>query len=112
MKPFGMIISAMSRLGDTFATQKSPITAYLVAHLAVHQAILLADIQKKPEQKIIVEAFTDSYNNILRVIKDHKPQAVKGGFGASGNLAIQGNDEIGEQKPAPVKTISKKKKTR
>lgn len=59
-----------------------------------------------------MEAFTDSYNNILRVIKDYKPQSVKGGFGAGCNLAIQGEDEIGEQKPAPVKTISKKKKTR
>jgi hypothetical protein len=46
-----MIIAAMSRLGDTFATQKSPITAYLVAHLAVHQAILLADIQKNQKKK-------------------------------------------------------------
>jgi hypothetical protein len=46
-----MIIAAMSRLGDTFATQKSSITAYLVAHLAVHQAILLADIQKNQNKK-------------------------------------------------------------
>jgi hypothetical protein len=42
-----MIIAAMSRLGDTFATQKSPITVYL----AVHQAILLADIQKNQKKK-------------------------------------------------------------
>ena len=65
---------------------------------------------KTPEGKVIVAAFTDSYNNIVRAVKDYKTQSVKGGLGAGGNLAIQGEDDQGEHEPAPTKKVIKKKK--
>lgn len=67
---------------------------------------------KTPEGKVIVAAFTDSYNNIVRAVKGYKTQSVKGGLGGGGNLAIQGEDDMGEQEeaPAPTKKVIKKKK--
>lgn len=73
---------------------------------------------KTPEGKVIVAAFTDSYNNIVRSVKNYKVQSVKGGLGAGGNLAIQGEDDQGNQESAPTaepikkstKKVIKKKK--
>ncbi|MES2547835.1 MAG: CsgG/HfaB family protein [Pseudomonadota bacterium] len=67
---------------------------------------------KTPEGKVIVAAFTDSYNNIVRSVKNYKTQSVQGGLGAGGNLAVQGEDDDGSQEEAPAKTVSKKKKTK
>ena len=53
------------------------------------------------EGKVIVAAFTDSYNNIVRAVKNYKAQEVKGGLGTGGNLGVQGADEA--QAPAPKK---------
>ena len=44
---------------------------------------------KTPEGKVIVGAFTDSYNNLVKAVKNYKTQKVKGGLGAGGNLQIQ-----------------------
>jgi len=44
---------------------------------------------KTPEGKVIVGAFTDSYNNMVRAVKNYKTQKVKGGLGAGGNLKVQ-----------------------
>ena len=38
--------------------------------------------------KVIVAAFTDSVNNIVRAVKDYKAQTVKGGLGNGGNLKV------------------------
>lgn len=67
---------------------------------------------RTPEGKVIVAAFTDSYNNIVLAVKNYKTQSVKGGLGAGGNLAIQGEDDQGEQEEVPVKPVAKKKKTK
>jgi curli biogenesis system outer membrane secretion channel CsgG len=65
------------------------------------------------EGKVIVAAFTDSYNNIVRAVKNYKPQTIEGGPGTGGQLGVQG------EAPAPSasapasstkKTSSKKKK--
>jgi curli biogenesis system outer membrane secretion channel CsgG len=54
--------------------------------------------------KVIVAAFTDSYNNLVRAVKNYKPQTIEGGPGTGGSLSVQGEE------PAPVAAPTKKKK--
>lgn len=42
------------------------------------------------EGKVIVAAFTDSYNNLVRAVRSYKAQEVKGGLGTGGQLGVQG----------------------
>ena len=42
------------------------------------------------EGKVIVAAFMDSYNGVVRAVRSYKAQEVKGGLGTGGNLAVQG----------------------
>jgi len=67
---------------------------------------------KTPEGKVIVAAFTDSYNNMVKAVKNYKAQTVQGGLGAGGNLKVQGEDEPAEAPvvTTPTKKTSKKKK--
>ncbi|MQM32197.1 MAG: peptidoglycan-binding protein, partial [Candidatus Accumulibacter phosphatis] len=51
----------------------------------------------------IVAAFTDSYNNLVRAVKNYQAQEVKGGLGTGGNLGVQG----GEGAPAAKKKSKK-----
>ena len=55
------------------------------------------------EGKVIVAAFTDAYNNMVKAVRNYKAQEVKGGLGTGGQLGVQGgstpaSQEIG--KPA------------
>ena len=43
-----------------------------------------------PEGKIIVAAFADSYNQLVKVVRNYKAQTVKGGLGTGGALGVQG----------------------
>ena len=43
-----------------------------------------------PEGKIIIAAFADSYNQLVKVVRNYKPQTVKGGLGTGGALGVQG----------------------
>jgi hypothetical protein len=43
------------------------------------------------EGKVIVAAFTDSYNNIVRAVKNYRQQTVAGGLGTGGQLSVQGD---------------------
>lgn len=54
------------------------------------------------EGKVIVAAFTDSYNNLVKAVRAYKAQEVKGGLGTGGNLGVQGATE--------AQTTKKKKK--
>ena len=47
------------------------------------------------EGKVIVAAFMDSYNGIVRAVRNYKAQSVKGGLGTGGNLAVQGAGDPG-----------------
>ena len=61
------------------------------------------------EGKVVVAAFTDSFNNIIRAVKDYKAQEVKGGLGTGGNMQVQGADKPGAaaaKKSAPQKKVS------
>ncbi|PLY02190.1 MAG: peptidoglycan-binding protein [Desulfuromonas sp.] len=46
---------------------------------------------KTPEGKVIVAAFTDSMNNIIKAVKSYKAQTVQGGLGTGGMLGVQGS---------------------
>lgn len=41
-----------------------------------------------PEGKVIVAAFVDSYNNMVRALRDYKAQDVGGGLGKGGKLKV------------------------
>jgi curli biogenesis system outer membrane secretion channel CsgG len=43
-----------------------------------------------PEGKILVAAFMDSYNKLVRATRNYKAQTVKGGLGTGGRLGVQG----------------------
>jgi curli biogenesis system outer membrane secretion channel CsgG len=43
-----------------------------------------------PEGKILTAAFMDSYNKLVRVVRNYKAQEVKGGLGTGGRLGVQG----------------------
>lgn len=43
------------------------------------------------EGKVIVAAFMDSYNGIVRAVRNYRAQEVKGGLGTGGQLAVQGS---------------------
>ena len=43
------------------------------------------------EGKVIVAAFTDAYNNVVKAVKNYKAQEVKGGLGTGGQLGVQGS---------------------
>ena len=59
------------------------------------------------EGKVIVAAFMDSYNNIVRAVKNYKAQEIQDGPGTGGKLGVQGS----EPAPAKATTSTKKKKT-
>lgn len=59
------------------------------------------------EGKVIVAAFTDSFNNIIKAVKSYRAQEVKGGLGTGGNLQVQG-----AEKPAPAPAPAKKSTTK
>ena len=42
------------------------------------------------EGKVIVAAFTDSFNNLVRSLRSYKAQEIKGGPGTGGSLKVQG----------------------
>lgn len=45
---------------------------------------------KTPQGKVIVAAFADSFNQMVKALRNYKAQMVKGGLGAGGRLGVQG----------------------
>ena len=45
---------------------------------------------KTPEGKIITAAFLDSYNQMVKAVRNYTAQKVKGGLGTGGRLGVQG----------------------
>lgn len=43
-----------------------------------------------PEGKLIIAAFADSYNQLIRAVRNYKAQTVKGGLGTGGALGVSG----------------------
>lgn len=45
---------------------------------------------KTPEGRVIVAAFVDSYNQLVKATRNYRAQTVKGGLGTGGGLGVQG----------------------
>ena len=43
-----------------------------------------------PQGKVIVTAFADSYNQMVRALRNYRAQTVRGGLGTGGRLGVQG----------------------
>jgi len=43
-----------------------------------------------PEGKILIAAFMDSYNKLVKATRNYKAQSVRGGLGTGGRLGVQG----------------------
>jgi len=67
---------------------------------------------KTPQGKVVIGAFADSYNQMVKALRKYKAQTVKGGLGTGGRLGVQGGDTAASReidaKPA-AKPASKKK---
>lgn len=60
-----------------------------------------------PQGKVIVTSFADSYNQMVKALKNYKAQTVKGGLGTGGRLGVDGgttaaSKEISAPAAAPV----------
>ncbi len=57
-----------------------------------------------PEGKIIIASFTDSYNQLVKAVRNYKAQTVRGGLGTGGRLGVSGgstpaSQEVDAKKP-------------
>jgi hypothetical protein len=55
---------------------------------------------RTPEGKVIVAAFADSFNQMVKALRNYTAQAVKGGLGTGGNLSVQGAQPVSTASPA------------
>jgi hypothetical protein len=58
-----------------------------------------------PQGKVIVAAFADSYNQMVKALRNYKAQTVKGGLGTGGKLGVDGGTTPASQAtaaPAPA----------
>ncbi|MDP1691593.1 MAG: CsgG/HfaB family protein [Burkholderiaceae bacterium] len=63
-----------------------------------------------PEGKIIIAAFADSYNQLVKAVRNYKAQTVKGGLGTGGTLGVQGGaTPASKEVDAATKPVPKKK---
>lgn len=54
-----------------------------------------------PEGKVITAAFADSYNQMVRSLRNYQAQTVKGGLGTGGSLGVQGGTTDASRKVTP-----------
>lgn len=71
---------------------------------------------KTPEGKVITAAFADSFNQMVKALRNYKAQTVKGGLGTGGRLGVSGGEtaaskeldaKSGTAKPASKSTTTK-----
>jgi hypothetical protein len=55
-----------------------------------------------PQGKVIVAAFADSYNQMIKSLRNYKAQTVKGGLGTGGRLGVDGGSTPASQQTAPA----------
>ncbi len=66
---------------------------------------------KTPQGKVVVAAFADSYNQMVKAVRNYKAQTVKGGLGTGGRLGVQGGDtDASKEVDAKIKAGNKAKK--
>jgi curli biogenesis system outer membrane secretion channel CsgG len=68
-----------------------------------------------PEGKIIVAAFADSYNQMVKALRSYKAQTVRGGLGTGGRLGVDGGStpaskELSQPQPTAPATKPPAKK--
>lgn len=64
---------------------------------------------KTPQGKVIVAAFADSFNQMVKALRNYKAQTVKGGLGTGGRLGVSGGStpaskEVDQQATTPAAT--------
>lgn len=62
---------------------------------------------KTPQGRVITAAFADSFNQMVKALRNYKAQTVKGGLGTGGKLGVQGGQTPAAQQvtaPAPAPT--------
>jgi len=63
-----------------------------------------------PEGKLIVAAFADAYNQMVKAVRNYKAQTVKGGLGTGGVLGVQGGSTPASRDVDAAASTSKSKK--
>ena len=72
----------------------------------------LGGYSNTPQGKVVVAAFTDAYNEMIRALRNYKAQQVEGqGLGTGGKLQVDGAPTPAP-KPAPAPKTTKKKTTK
>jgi curli biogenesis system outer membrane secretion channel CsgG len=61
-----------------------------------------------PEGKIIIAAFADSYNQLVRAVRNYRAQTVKGGLGTGGALGVSGGSTAASKEVDAKKPPAKK----
>ena len=66
-----------------------------------------------PRGKVVVAAFADSYNQMVKALRNYKAQTVRGGLGTGGRLGVQGGQtdagrEVGTKPAVATKPPVKK----
>jgi len=61
-----------------------------------------------PQGKVLMAAFTDSYNKMVVSLRNYKAQTVKGGLGAGGTMGVQGGSTEASKsvQPSMVKPVA------
>lgn len=54
---------------------------------------------RTPEGKVITAAFVDSYNSLVKAVRNYKAQTVRGGLGTGGALGVQGGQTPASKAP-------------
>lgn len=71
---------------------------------------------KTPQGKVITAAFADSFNQMVKSLRNYKAQQVKGGLGTGGRLGVQGGETAASKeldakpKASSTKSTTTKKK--
>ena len=60
-----------------------------------------------PEGKILIASFMDSYNNVVKAVRNYKAQEVAGGLGTGGALGVQGGSTAASQQPPAAPAAGK-----
>jgi curli biogenesis system outer membrane secretion channel CsgG len=55
-----------------------------------------------PQGKVIVTAFADSYNQMIKALRNYKAQTVKGGLGTGGRLGVDGGTTAAPKEATPA----------
>ena len=75
--------------------------------IGTHAGGGLGGYSNTPEGKVIAAAFTDAYNQMVRVLRNYKPQQATGpyGLGTGGSLGVDG-----DRPPPPADAPTKKRR--